>query len=103
VRKTRLSVASVVMRVIHAHSLWRFFGANGYSLTVKAVKRDTGITLSKNYFCWIKSRYIAQRVLGLPTDRIIKASKGHSVRLRGPRFMTISRKGNIFAALLRRK
>jgi hypothetical protein len=81
--RERLSVVRVAFQVIHANRLWRHYGKEGADLVASAVKRQFGADkrITVSYFQWLKSRYLAQRMLGLSLDRIVKLTAAEKAKL----------------------
>ena len=80
----RRSVARTAFQVIHTQRLWRLYGKAGADLVAAAVLREHGseARISATYFQWLKSRYLAQRVLNLALDRLIKLTPENKARLK---------------------
>lgn len=77
---SRKSIASTVLEIIHAKKLWRYYGKEG----IEEVNRELGTGNKKiglRYFAWIKSRYLVQRMLKLPVNRLIKLNAEDRQRL----------------------
>lgn len=73
-KRERISAVRIAFRVIHRQRLWRHYGKEGAGAVTAAVRAELGTKarMSVGYFQWLKSRYLAQRMLGLPLDRLIK-------------------------------
>jgi len=74
-RRERQSAVRIAFRVIHRQRLWRHYGKEGAGAVAAAVRSELGAKakpMSVSYFQWLKSRYLAQRMLGLPLDRLVK-------------------------------
>src|ERR1035437_3277248 len=80
----RQSVVRTAFQVIHHHRLWQRYGKSGAELVAAAVLRDHGseARISVAYFLRLKSRYLAQRMLDLPLDRLIKLTPADKAKLR---------------------
>ncbi len=83
-RRERLSAVRIAFRVIHAKSLWRHYGKEGAGEVAAAVRAELGTKtmMSVAYFQWLKSRYLAQRMLKLPLDRLVKLSPADKAKMR---------------------
>lgn len=83
-KRDRKSVVRTAFGVIHGRRLWRHYGKEGVEFVAAAVKHDHGplAKVSVSYFQWLKSRYLAQRMLGLPLDRLVKLSAADKAKLR---------------------
>ena len=84
IRRERKSVVRTAFQVIHRQRLWRHYGKEGAELVAAAVQRDHGskARVTVAYFQWLKSRYLAQRMLDLALDRLVKMTPADKARLK---------------------
>lgn len=87
VKPPRKSIVRTAFRVIHRLRLWRYYGKGGADLVAAAVhlEHGSGAQITVSYFQWLKSRYLAQRMLGLPLDRLVKLSGADKTKLKALR------------------
>lgn len=79
----RNSAVRIAFRIIREDKLWQFFGKDGAEKVIASVKSEyPNSKMNTDYFQWLKSRFIIQKALGKPTDRLVPITREDRARLR---------------------